>query len=77
MKNILFTITNCEKCKFVKDMFEIKGIDFEEINTNTDNGMKLVEKYGIGRVPTLIVLDKDNEIVDSVRGIDEIEGFFS
>jgi glutaredoxin len=77
MKNLFFMLPNCQKCLVAKDLLEIKGIYFEEINVSSNEGMKFVEKYGIGKVPALIVLDKNDEVVDSVRGIEEIEGFFN
>ena len=40
---------------------------------NTTEGLELARKYGIGAVPTLIIVDEAGEMQDSASGIDKIE----
>jgi len=73
----LFVTQNCEECKKVKSVLEFAGLNFEEVDASTDSGVKLAEKYGIGRVPALIELDKKGDITDSARGLEEIDKLLS
>lgn len=73
MKNLLFTTATCPKCPATKDMLIAKNIEFEHIDASTKEGLDLARKYGVGSVPTLVVVDDSGERKDSAHGIDEIE----
>jgi len=77
MKNMLFTLPTCPGCPPAKDLLELKGVDFEVVDASTPEGTELAKRYGIGKVPTLIVLDESGEITDSARGVDEIDALIS
>jgi len=73
MLNLLFTTATCPKCPATKDMLIAKNIDFEHVDASTPEGLELARKYGVGSVPTLVVVDGDENIQDSASGIDAIE----
>jgi len=56
----LFTSEHCPPCKVMKEWLKLKGIEFEEINIDTEEGMREAEKYEIQAVPTLV---KDDKII--------------
>jgi len=56
----LFSSPRCMPCKILKKKLLEKGIIFEEINVETDEGLKEAEKYGVTAVPTII---KDDELI--------------
>jgi glutaredoxin len=73
MRNLLFTTSNCPKCPATKDLLIAKNFEFEHIDASTKEGLDLARKYGVGAVPTLVVVDENGERKDSAHGIDEIE----
>ncbi len=77
MENLLFTTPDCSNCSAAKDFLDLSGVDFGIIDASTKEGMELVKKYGVGKVPALIVVDDDGEIQDSARGFEEIETMIS
>lgn len=74
MKHLFFMLPHCKDCPHARNMLELKGIEFEEIDASTKQGEKQVAKYGIGKVPAVLVLNEKGEIVDSARNVKEIEG---
>jgi glutaredoxin len=68
----LFTKQGCKECELVKSILDIKGVEYQE--KDVDSSHEEVEIYGIGKVPALVVLDKD-DVIDSARGIEEIKDF--
>lgn len=77
MKTMLFTLPTCPSCPPAKDLLELKGIDFEYVDASTSDGMKLAQKYGVGKVPALIIIGEDGDIKDSARGFNEIDALIS
>lgn len=73
---LLFISPECEDCTAVINYLELKQITYHTIDATTEEGMKLIKRYGVGSVPALIVLEGDT-MIDSARGLDEIEGLIS
>ena len=70
---ILSTKT-CPKCVTVKKLMNSKGIEYESLFAEDDNGEKLAEEYGIVQVPALFV-KSDNQEVAVIRDMGEIIKF--
>jgi ribonucleoside-triphosphate reductase (formate) len=77
MKNILFTTPTCPNCPAAKTLLELKELDFELVDASTPEGLNLARKYGVGSVPTFIIIDSKGEIKDSAKGVDEIEALIT
>jgi thioredoxin 1 len=52
----------------VSNMEKYKGIDFEKVDIDTDEGADVVEKFKIRSIPTLVLLDENGEELDKVFG---------
>jgi thiol-disulfide isomerase/thioredoxin len=53
----------------VSEMEEYKDIEFKSIDVEEDEeAEELVEKYGVRNVPTTLILDENNEIINKVIG---------
>lgn len=82
-KMILLYVNGCEPCSKFKNMFErVKKLDkYKEITFETydiedgEEGTKLVGKYQVPGVPTAILLDDNDEVVDKIIGSIEKEEF--
>lgn len=57
MKDIVFLITgkNCQGCKEMKEGLKNEKVKFKEIDRDSEEGKKFVEKFGILSVPTTIL----------------------
>ena len=82
-KMILLYVNGCEPCEKFKNMFErvkkldkYKEITFETYDINDGKvGTKLVEKYQVHGIPTAILLDANNELIEKIIGSIEKEEF--
>ena len=72
MRYILFTLPHCPKCPTVVDFLDLQGISFEQIDASDAKNEDIVQKYGIGTVPTLVVLNQ-GKIVDMASGFEDIQ----
>lgn len=52
----------CNPCKQQSRLLEGINVDITSINIEEEDNQDLVDKYGIRNLPTLIILDNDNEI---------------
>lgn len=82
-KVILLHVNGCEPCEEFKNMFkQVSKLDkYNEISFEAydiedgDKGSKLVGKYQVPGVPTAILLDDNNELIDKIIGSVEKEEF--
>jgi thiol-disulfide isomerase/thioredoxin len=65
MKTLLFTSPTCGPCKQIKLDLAANGIGREitPIDVSLQENVDIVSSYGVRSVPTMIVLDDDEEIV--------------
>lgn len=75
MKNLLFTTPSCPNCPTAKSLLDIKGIEYNIVDASKPEGLEKAKKFGVGSVPTLIILDDQNKFKDSARSVDEIEAY--
>jgi len=54
-KRILLTMKGCGACPEAKKLLRKERIKFREVDVDSDEGEKLVEKYGISEVPIMII----------------------
>ncbi|MCB9358815.1 hypothetical protein H6503_02705 [Candidatus Woesearchaeota archaeon] len=74
MKNYLFMKKDDQESQLASSLLDLKGFDFEIFDVDSGASSELIEKFGIGRVPTLIITDKER-ITDEARGIEAIKRF--
>lgn len=65
----------CGPCRVLSPIFhkasnmkEFEGIDFYDLDIDDEENAELVEKYQIRNVPTVLVVDENNEIVRRIVG---------
>lgn len=65
----------CAPCRMLSPIFhkisemkEFEGIDFYDLDIDDDDNYEIVSKYQIRSVPTILVLDENNEIVRKFVG---------
>lgn len=66
-KKLMFTSPNCGGCHELKQDFKRLHVDtksIEEININDEKHSKLVEKYKIKHVPSIILIDKEKKVIE-------------
>jgi ribonucleoside-triphosphate reductase (formate) len=73
MTNLLFTTPTCPNCPAAKVFLDVSGLDFELVDASKPEGLNLARKYGVGSVPTLVVVDDKGSMTDSAYGLDDIE----
>ncbi len=76
----------CMPCKILeKDVFSVAEVgnymnkNFVNIKLDHDNesNKKLIKKYKVTALPTLLFLDKDGELVQKIVGMKDVKGFLS
>lgn len=78
-KCLKFGATWCSPCKALKPIFEkvsqmeeFKNVEFIEYDIEEEDAEELVIKYGIRSVPTVVLLDdQDNVLKKSIGNIPE------
>lgn len=74
-KIILLHVYGCEPCEEFKNVFEqvrkldkYNEISFESYGIEDDEGSKLLEKYQVHGIPTTILLDANDEVIEKIIG---------
>lgn len=75
MKRILkFYSETCAPCKVMgKRLAELKNVEIQEVNINDEDNESLLDEWKIRAVPTIIVLEEDNTLLQKFSGITPIE----
>ena len=73
-----FTASWCGPCRLIDPTFkelseEVKGVTF--IKVDTDDNKDLTQEYGIRAIPTVVLLDKDNNVLETLLGAKSKENF--
>ena len=63
--------------KKVSEMEKYKDIEFKSIDLEEDEGELYVEKYNIRSVPTILLLDEDDNIIYKLSGNIPLDDFIS
>lgn len=64
----MFTGPTCGQCKMVKPRIEKlaatkEGFNFYEVDTSTEDGINLAQRYGISMLPSMVVMSTDEPTV--------------
>jgi len=71
-KYLKFSANWCNTCKQLDKILTGIDLPIEVIDVDEDSNEKLVEKYGIKSLPTMILIDGDKEIA-RINGLTTIE----
>ena len=52
----------------ISEMDKYKDVAFNKVDIDTDEGATVVEKYMIRSIPTLVLLDENEEVLDKLFG---------
>ena len=63
--------------KKVSEMEKYKDIEFKSVDIEEDEGELYVEKYNIRSVPTILLLDEDDNIIYKLSGNIPLDDFVS
>ena len=73
---IRFGASWCGPCKVyapifhkVSEMDEFKGVEFKTVDVDEEDGEELVEKYKVIGVPTTVVLDENDRVLEKQHGL--------
>ena len=65
----------CGPCKALEPIFqkisrmdEFKDAEFKSIDAEDDEALELVDKFQVRNVPTILVLNDNNELIDKMIG---------
>lgn len=65
----------CAPCKILSPVFEkvskmddFKNIEFKDFDIEEDDAVELVEKFAIRNVPTIVLLDENDEVLKKSIG---------
>lgn len=75
MKLIKFSADWCGPCKMQHKEFEEHPIDCElqEVDIDSDEGERLVPKYEVRSIPTMLLLDDEGTILETWHGFTKSE----
>lgn len=63
----------CGPCKALERILNNANIEHESIDINSQEGGEMIEKYDIRAVPTLLLLDKEGEMLNKHVGVLNVE----
>ena len=72
-KIINFTSEHCAPCIQFQPIFEdtakqFENIEFETINIEDENSDEIVEKYQVKKVPSILILDENKNLIYKIIG---------
>ena len=65
MKKVI--VVGADWCKALKTQLESKGVEFEYMDGDTEEGMTFCQYHGVRSLPTSLIIE-DNDIVKIVVG---------
>ena len=73
----LFTSQYCPNCSPVKNFLNGLHVNGEEVDVSTDLGINIARDYNVMSTPTVILFDKNHNIVSKAFSVDELKKVFS
>lgn len=76
MKLVLYKADWCENCTVMDDLLntvlkDFKGVKYEQRDIEQPENVQHLLDHGVRNIPTLVVLNPRNEMVDKVVGVME------
>ena len=73
MKLLKIYSDTCGPCKVLEKNLQLANIEHESLNISSEQGEEIVDKYDVRAVPTLILLNDNNEVIKKYTGVMNIE----
>ena len=74
MKLLKVYSKTCGPCKVLERNLKQSGIEYININVDSEEGEKISDKYEVTMVPTLLLLDDNDNLIKKNTGILNVEG---
>lgn len=68
MKIIKLSAEWCCQCKSLTDKLDSMGIKYDSVDVESDYGDDLATKYKVRSLPTMIILDDNDEFLGKLSG---------
>ncbi len=72
MKYKLFFTPMCPKCHSVREFMGTTGLEGEEIDAATPDGLEEAKKFDVSTVPTVVFLEND-EVKNIAHDVEEVK----
>lgn len=67
----------CRNCPPVLDFLRNLNIPGEEIDVSTESGLNSAKKYNIMSTPSVVLFDREEEVIDIVTSFEKLKEFFN
>lgn len=74
MKLLKIYSKTCGPCKVLERNLKQSGIEYINIDVDSEEGEKISDKYEVTMVPTLLLLDDNDNLIKKNTGILNVEG---
>lgn len=74
MKLLKVYSKTCGPCKVLERNLKQSGIEYINIDVDSEEGEKVSDKYEVTMVPTLLLLDDNDNLIKKNTGILNVEG---
>lgn len=72
MKLIKICSKQCDSCIQLDNFLKILNVDYKNIDIESPDGQHLIEEYDIHAIPTIVLIDNNNKLIDKRIGISNI-----
>lgn len=69
MKLIKLYSNSCGPCKVLENNLKQANIEHENVIITSDKGEELADKYSVRNIPTLLLLDDNDNLIKKFTGI--------
>lgn len=80
MKLLKIYSQSCGPCKVLENNLQLSGLTYQSVDVQSDEGSEITEKYGVRTVPTLLLLNDNNEVIKKhvgVMSVNELRDFYN
>ena len=74
MKLLKIYSKTCGPCKVLERNLKQSGIEYINIDVDSEEGEEISDKYEVTMVPTLLLLDDNDNLIKKNTGILNVEG---